>query len=96
MAVRDAPVLCRHIRSALAVVLIYPLLLGAAYVFVLQGRDNRSRVETVARGALFGAAAYGVYNLTNMATLPGYSWDLVVIDVMWGAAVFALLGGCAP
>jgi len=33
---------------------------------------------------------YGVYNLTNMATLPGYRWQMVLIDTLWGAILFAV------
>ncbi len=36
------------------------------------------------RGAAFGLAVYGVYNLTNKATLPGYSWKMVAVDTVWG------------
>ncbi|KAG1653620.1 hypothetical protein FOA52_007626 [Chlamydomonas sp. UWO 241] len=72
-----------RIRSFLAIALVYPLLLLGAWILVL--RDEPSALK----GAVFGAVAYGVYNLTNMATLPGYSWALVAVDTLWGAAVFA-------
>ena len=82
------------IRSKLAVAIIYPLLLGAAYLLVVRRiRENRNMnrlVESLLYGALFGACVYGVYNLTNMATLAGYSWDLVVIDTIWGSVSMAL------
>ena len=83
------------VRSWPAVALIYPILLAAAYVLVLRpcGNPRESNWRTaVARGALFGGCVYGVYNLTNMATLPGYSWGLVAVDTAWGAALF---GGVA-
>ena len=78
------------VRSWPAVALIYPLLLGAFYLLVLRARDL-----VVARGAVFGAAVYGVYNLTNKATLPGYPWCLVAVDTLWGTAVFAGLAALA-
>lgn len=51
-------------------------------------------------GALFGMVLYGVYDLTNLATLANYSVKLTLTDVLWGmfacgtttAAVKAILG----
>lgn len=70
------------IQSWPAVILVYALLLVAAVVFLRP-------VPSVALGALFGGVVYGVYNLTNKATLPGYGWGMVVVDTAWGASVFA-------
>jgi uncharacterized membrane protein len=42
-------------------------------------------------GAMFGLVVYGTYNLTNVATLPGYSWTMVAVDTLWGTIVFATL-----
>ena len=39
----------------------------------------------------FGLAVYGVYNLTNVATLIGYSWTMVVVDTAWGTVWFGTL-----
>ena len=38
-------------------------------------------------GAALGALAYGTYEFTNLATLRGWSWRMVVVDVTWGAAL---------
>ena len=81
-----------RIRSTLAVALIYPLLLGAAYVLVVRRcrAERKGKAAVLLSALLFGAVVYGVYNLTNLATLPGYSWDLVAVDTAWGAASMAL------
>ncbi|MBN2248056.1 MAG: DUF2177 family protein [Coriobacteriia bacterium] len=39
------------------------------------------------RGALLGLLAYGTYDLTNLATLEGWAWQVTVIDLIWGTAV---------
>ena len=39
------------------------------------------------RAAVFGAVAYGTYDLTNMATLRHWNWSLVVIDLAWGVFI---------
>jgi len=36
------------------------------------------------RGALLGLVAYGTYDLTNLATLKGWSVELTVVDMIWG------------
>jgi uncharacterized membrane protein len=36
------------------------------------------------RGALFGLCAYAAYDLTNLATLRGWSATLSVVDIGWG------------
>jgi len=33
---------------------------------------------------VFGFVAYGTYNLTNMATLKGWSANVVIVDMIWG------------
>ena len=50
--------------------------------------------------ALFGLLAYATYDLTNLATIEGWAWQVSVIDMIWGtflnttvAAVGFLAGG---
>lgn len=40
-------------------------------------------------GALLGLVAYGTYDLTNQATLKGWSVTVTVVDMAWGAFVTA-------
>ena len=49
----------------------------------------------IARAALVGAVAYGVYDLTNRATLQGWSLKLTLVDWAWGIAVSAAGGAAA-
>lgn len=80
------------IQSMLPVALVYVLLLTMFYYLVLL---NNNTLGTHINGLLFGAVAYGVYNLTNKATLPGYSWTMVLVDTAWGAFIFGALGWIA-
>lgn len=43
-------------------------------------------------GALFGFFAYATYDLTNLATLRGWSGFVTVLDIAWGTV---LTGGAA-
>lgn len=38
-------------------------------------------------GAFFGALAYGTYEFTNIATLEGWSWRMLVTDLIWGTVL---------
>jgi uncharacterized membrane protein len=49
-------------------------------------------------GALFGFFAYATYDLTNLATLKGWSVGIALLDLAWGAivtGVSALAGALA-
>jgi uncharacterized membrane protein len=41
-------------------------------------------------GALFGFFAYATYDLTNWATLRGYTPAMALVDIAWGTAVTAV------
>lgn len=45
--------------------------------------------HAAARGALVGLVAYGVYDMTNLATLKGWSVRLSLVDMAWGTFVSA-------
>ncbi len=38
---------------------------------------------------IFGLVAYGTYNLTNMATIKGWSQNVVFVDMLWGGFLTA-------
>ena len=42
------------------------------------------------QGALFGFFTYATYDLTNLATLKGWSLGVTVVDIAWGAVVTGL------
>jgi uncharacterized membrane protein len=37
---------------------------------------------------LMGASVYGVYDMTNLATLVNYDWRFAIADTMWGGVIF--------
>jgi uncharacterized membrane protein len=52
-------------------------------------------VRVVGTGALLGLAAYGTYDLTNQATLRGWSTLVTVVDLTWGATLTAVVATVA-
>lgn len=41
-------------------------------------------------GAALGFLAYGTYEVTNLATLRGWTWGMLAIDLTWGMLLTAL------
>ena len=66
---------------------LYPI--GIAVFGVLPAQDW---VRAAAMSALFGFLAYVTYELTNLATLRGWSAQIALMDIAWGAALSAVAG----
>jgi uncharacterized membrane protein len=49
----------------------------------------------IARAALVGLVAYGVYDLTNLATLRHWPVKLALVDAAWGTFASTAAGGVA-
>ena len=65
--------------------LIYVLIPIAVMVFAVL---PSTEIETAAlRGAFLGFCMYGVYDLTNYATLTNYTLEMTVTDMAWGTFI---------
>jgi len=72
-----------RVLPAVAFYLLYP-----ACVVVLAVRPLDTPIDALhsfGRGAMLGLAAYGAYELTNLATLVGWSGLVATVDMAWGA-----------
>ena len=68
---------------------LYPMgLVVFAVAPAVRKRDWRAAAGL---GGLLGLVAYGTYDLSNLATLRGWPWQLTIIDMAWGT----LLSGVA-
>jgi uncharacterized membrane protein len=52
--------------------------------------NGGSWTTAVFYGALFGFFAYSVYDITNLATLRGWSMALSLVDLAWGTVATAI------
>tara|TARA_Y100000746_G_C15400793_1_gene406289 strand:- start:130 stop:540 length:411 start_codon:yes stop_codon:yes gene_type:complete len=75
---REDPV----IFAAILFYLVYPL--GVNILVVLPILKYGLLRTVFLNGFVFGFVAYGTYNLTNMATLTGWSVNVVIVDMLWG------------
>ena len=57
---------------------------------VIPAQNQDSWLMALALGAVLGAAAYGTYDITNLATLKGWSVSVTVVDIIWGATLTAV------
>jgi uncharacterized membrane protein len=73
---------------------------GAFYLFyvvgilalaVIPGLREGALIGAIWRGALFGFLAYATYDLTNLATIQGWAWQVSVIDMIWGTTLNSLV-----
>ena len=73
-----------------AAVLFYLVYVIGLSILVLQPAiDENSIFKAFFTGIVFGLAAYGTYNLTNMAVLKGWSPYVVFVDMFWGGFLTA-------
>jgi uncharacterized membrane protein len=69
-------------------VLFYVLYIAGVLVFaVLPALDAGQWSRAFLNGALFGFFAYATYDLTNLATLRGWSAGVAMLDLGWGTVV---------
>jgi uncharacterized membrane protein len=66
---------------------VYGLLVAGVGLFVLPRAESLGAATLW--GAVMGLIVYGVYDLTNLATLKGYSLRLALVDMAWGGFVTA-------
>ena len=68
-------------------------IIGILYFAVAPALAAGSLRMALLNGALLGMFAYGTYEFTNFATLKGWTYTMVAIDVGWGAFLTALSAG---
>ena len=67
---------------------LYPL----GVLFVALTPPAQGWAQALGRSALLGMVAYGVYDLTNMATLKAWPMKLALVDASWGTFITAMAG----
>ena len=73
-----------------AIVFYLLYVLGAVFFVVLPALARGSARRAALSGALFGLVAYGTYDMTNWATLQGWSAQLALMDMAWGGLLTCL------
>jgi len=66
---------------------VYILIALAIWYFVFQVASesvSKNPAKAFAVGATLGFSMYGLYDLTNYATLKGYTLEMTLTDMAWG------------
>jgi uncharacterized membrane protein len=62
---------------------------GLSVVIIEPSANFDNTIKFIFKAFMFGFVAYGTYNLTNMATIKGWSPSVVIVDMMWGGILTA-------
>jgi uncharacterized membrane protein len=80
----------------LPAVAVYLLIALAIWFFVFQVADSsvaKNPGKAFAVGATLGFSMYGLYDLTNFATLKGYTLEMTLVDMAWGTFLSGTAAG---
>ena len=70
--------------------MFYALYVAGVVVFaVMPALEAASWLRALVLGGLFGFFCYATYDLTNLATLKGWTWPMTAVDVLWGVVITA-------
>lgn len=81
------------LRAAFAFYVVF--LCGLTYFVLLPAHETGSVLRALAMGAAFGFVTYATYDLTNLATLEGFTTRIALIDMAWGTTLTALVSAGA-
>ena len=63
--------------------------IGLGIVIIEPSINFNDTLKFLFKAFMFGLVAYGTYNLTNMATVKGWSASVVFVDMLWGGSLTA-------
>jgi uncharacterized membrane protein len=76
----------------LAAIIFYLLFISGLVIFVIAPAVAKgSWINALVFGALFGLITYATYDLTNLATLKGWSLEITVVDMIWGTSLASFI-----
>lgn len=76
-------------------ILVYILIPAGVMLFVgPRIQSGNSLLFAAAWGAAFGLVVYGIYDLTNLATLEKWSLAVTIVDILWGGFLCAGAAVC--
>lgn len=75
--------------SAIAIFYVV-YILGIFYFAINPAIDAASWKIALINGLLLGILCYATYDLVNMGTLKNWSWEIVIVDIIWGGVITAV------
>lgn len=81
------PMMLEDLRMGPAAVFYLFYVVGVVWFVSIPALNVGSIAQAFFAGAVLGALAYGTYEFTNFATLKGWTAQMVIVDVIWGAVL---------
>ena len=81
------PMMLEDLRMGPAAVFYLFYVVGVVWFVSFPAFNVGSVAQAFFAGAVLGALAYGTYEFTNFATLKGWTAQMVMVDVIWGAVL---------
>lgn len=72
-----------------AIIFYLLFIVGLTFFVIEPAIAKESLTHALFAGMFFGFITYATYDLTNLATLEGWSLEITIIDLVWGS----VLGG---
>ncbi len=73
-------------------IIFYVLFVVGLTFFVIEPAVAKdSLLYAIFAGMFFGFITYATYDLTNLATLSGWPWEITLIDLAWGSVLGSLV-----
>jgi uncharacterized membrane protein len=74
--------------------LFYAIYAAGLLVFVVTPQLTDGSIgKALLYGGFFGLVAYATYDMTNLATLKGFTTRIAIIDMIWGTVLSASVSG---
>ena len=90
----SVPDLLRDQPNLAVAAIFYIFYVSGVYWFgTLAGVRSGSVVTAVLSGTFLGLLAYSTYEVTNYSTLKGWTYQMVVLDTIWGGVLGGLTAG---
>lgn len=83
--------LLENVKWGAAITFYLLFIFGIVFFAVLPGIEKNSLKTLLINAALFGGLAYATYDLTNLATLKGWTNTIVVVDIIWGIVLSSIV-----
>lgn len=79
-----------------AAIIFYLLFVAGLVVFAIYPAiKNSSWSYALLYGAMFGFFTYMTFDLTSLAVLKDWRWQIVIIDIIWGVILSSSVSGLA-
>lgn len=78
-----------NIPAAILVYLFIPF--GLTYLVISRSSGDLPNSKVIMDAFVYGVCAYSVYDLTNLATLKGWSVPMVIVDIIWGGVLCSMV-----